>query len=71
MSCMTDQHPSIRELVERSGKTTLVLCVEAGISQTTLTRAKKTNEWPTQNRPRLALQKALGVTAQPQQPVEA
>ena len=61
---MTTEQPTIRELVERTGKTTLVLCAEAGISQTTLTRAKMTNEWPRQQRPRLALQKALGVTAE-------
>jgi hypothetical protein len=58
---MTPEQPSIRELVERTGKTTLVLCAEAGISQTTLTRAKMTNQWPRQARPRAALQKLLGV----------
>lgn len=53
--------PGPAELIERSGKTLLVLAVESGTSIPTVLRAKQTNAWPTQHRTRDGLRRALGL----------
>ena len=59
---MLNSTPSIAELINASGKPMCDIAIEAEISRTTLHYCKQENRWPKQRRPRLALQKALGVT---------
>lgn len=61
---MTDSTPSIEDLIKATGKTTYQIADEAGISRTLVHYCKQGNRWPIQRRPRLALQKILGVTAE-------